>query len=153
MKQLRVIGVGSPYERDDQAWQVIDFLRLQFRGNDYEFIKLDRPGSQLIAYLEDADRVVVMDSLEQTPVQAREQSVILLEVDQLQEENILFSSHAFGVAESLQLAKAMQLLPNELHILGLSPTAGIVALADRCAAIINDILSGEQGRVQDADAV
>ena len=149
MTHVRVIGVGSPYERDEQAWQVIDFLRLQFRGRDFEFIKLDRPGSQLIAYLNDADKVVLLDSLEQSA----QESVIPLELDQIQEENVLFSSHGFGVAEALLLARAMQIMPDEFYILGLSPTAGIVALAERCTAILNDILTGEQGKAQDADVV
>lgn len=149
MKQLRVIGVGSPFAQDDQAWQVIDFLKLQFRGNEIDFIKLDRPGSQLIAYLEDAERVVVLDTLEQTTLK----DVVPVGVDQLQEENILLSSHGFGVAESLLLAKAMQILPHELYILGLSPTARIIILAEQCATILNKILTGEQGKAQDTDVV
>ena len=149
MKQVRVIGVGSPHEYDDLAWQVIDFLKLQFRGNDIAFVKLDRPGSQLIAYLEDAERIVILDSLEQ-PAQ---EGVISLSVDQLQEENVLFSSHGFGVAESLQLARAMQILPNALYILGLSPEARSTVLAERCASILTKILSDEQGEAQNVDVV
>lgn len=149
MKTLRVIGVGSPHEQDDLAWQAIDFLKLQFRGSDFEFMKLDRPGSQLIAHLDKAEKVVILDSLEQPA----EESVVLLNTDQLQEENLLFSSHGFGVAEALQLASVMQLLPAKLYILGLSPGTRITVLAERCAAMLTTILSGEQDEAQNADVV
>ena len=149
MKKLRVIGVGSPHGQDDLAWQTIDFLKLQFRGNDIEFTKLDRPGSQLIAYLEGVEKVVILDSLEQSA----EESVVALNIDQLQEENLLFSSHGFGVAESLQLAGVMQLLPAKLYILGLSPGSRVTVLADRCAAMLTSILADDQGQAQNADVV
>jgi len=127
---LRVIAVGSPFTGDDLAWQVSDTLQQQF--DTIDFIKLDRPGSQLIEYLQGVDRVVVIDALEEKVTS----SIVELTMQQLQQETNLVSSHGFGVSETLRLAEAMQALPETLCILGLSPGVDIHSLADRCAAII-----------------
>lgn len=154
MTCLRIIGVGSPFGSDHSAWQVIDALQEKFASDDYqpgsiEFVKLDRPGSQLIEYLQAADRVIVIDAL----AEDREEGVVELSPQQLQEEACLVSSHGFGVAEALQLAQAMQTLPAEIRILGLSPSLAIQNLAARCSELLHESIPGNGINKKVFDAV
>lgn len=139
MSSVRVLAVGSPFENDNLAWQVSDQLQAAFP--DVDFIKLDRPGTQLIDYLQNAEYVVVMDSL----AEGHHKAVLDLSLEQLQGETRLVSSHGLGVAETLQLAQAMQMLPKALRILGLSPDVNIAVLADGCQHYIT-VTTDKPGR-------
>jgi hydrogenase maturation protease len=112
---IRIIGVGSPFGMDQAGWLAIDYLQsCQF--DDCELIKLDRPGSGLLGYLQDVDQVVVIDALNSSG-QAGE--VKLLERDELAQSQELTSSHGFGVAEALALADQLGALPQRISLLGI----------------------------------
>jgi hydrogenase maturation protease len=111
----RVIGIGSPFGADQAAWRAIDLLQ----GADLtgcELIKLDRPGSDLLHYFEGVEDVVLIDAVlaDQAPGTA-----VSLQRDALALAACRTSSHGFGVAEALQLAARLELLPPRLLLIGI----------------------------------
>ena len=111
----RIIGIGSPFGADQAGWRAIDLLADSGLA-DCELIKLDRPGSDLLRYFEDAQDVVLIDAVltDQAPG-----SVVRLARDDLSLAACRTSSHGFGVAEALQLAERLELLPPHLLLIGI----------------------------------
>jgi hydrogenase maturation protease len=117
-----VIGIGSPFEGDRIGWDVIDLMSsdidlMNALGEGAELLKLDRPGSGLIERINGAARVILIDALQLSV----EGDLLSLKAEELVGNNCLVSSHGFGVAEALGLASAMQVMPEQLEIFGLSP--------------------------------
>ncbi|MEW8627823.1 MAG: hydrogenase maturation protease [Candidatus Thiodiazotropha sp.] len=112
---IRIIGVGSPFGADRAGWLAIDYLQ-SCQLEDCELIKLDRPGSGLLSYLQDADQVVVIDALSST---GRAGDVVRVSRDELAQCQGLTSCHGFGVAEALALADQLGELPQQISLLGI----------------------------------
>jgi hydrogenase maturation protease len=111
----RILGVGSPFGADQLAWLAIDHLAgLDLK--DCELTKLDRPGGQLISYFQGVDRVVVIDAV---CVPDNPGSVTTIDLEILHQLEYLTSSHGFGVAEAVALARQLGQLPPNFHILGI----------------------------------
>jgi hydrogenase maturation protease len=111
----RILGVGSPFGADRLAWDAIDHLALL--GLDgCELVKLDRPGSKLLAYFGGVDNLILLDAvtLDNDPG-----SVSLLNTGQLQRLASGTSSHGFGVAQAIDLAEQLNQLPDRLRIVGI----------------------------------
>jgi hydrogenase maturation protease len=112
---IRIIGIGSPFGADQLGWLAIEHLQT-CRLADCELIKLDRPGSGLLAYFQGAEQVVLIDAL-QSPGRAGE--VVAVSVDELANCVGLTSCHGFGVAEAISLAARLGNLPDRLDLLGI----------------------------------
>ena len=144
---LTIIGIGSPIAGDQMGWQVIDQLQQLRQHHDIELdtygplqpanqiqsteqiqlIKLDRPGSGLLDYLDVENKVILIDAI--MSKQHDFGDVIRLDahrlVDTLDsvatgEQPSLLSSHGFGLKEALQLAKQLKCLPQDCLIMGLN---------------------------------
>ena len=150
---LTIIGIGSPMPGDQLGWQVIDQLQQLKQRHDIELdsygplqpanqiqsteqiqstkqiqlIKLDRPGSGLLDYLDVEGKVILIDAI--MSEQHDFGDVIRLDAHQLadtldtvatEEQPSLLSSHGFGLKEALQLAKQLKCLPQECVIMGLN---------------------------------
>ncbi|MEJ2423814.1 MAG: hydrogenase maturation protease [Candidatus Thiodiazotropha sp.] len=112
---IRIIGVGSPFGADRLGWEAIDHL--QSRAPDgCELIKLDRPGSGLLRYLEGVEQVVIIDAVLQG-VAAGEVAMISRET--LADSSTLTSCHGFGVADALALAQQLGDLPQRIDLIGI----------------------------------
>jgi hydrogenase maturation protease len=143
-----VIGIGSPFEGDRIGWDVLDAMAMDRGladelGGDVEYLKLDRPGSRLLEYLEGADSAILIDALQGESME----TYTRLSLDQLQEEERLYSSHGFGVAETLRLGQAMSSLPPEVIIYGVAVQAEPDEIADAIREEIIDRCSGVRGEV------
>jgi hydrogenase maturation protease len=112
---IRILGVGSPFGADRLAWQAVDHLA-GLGLTDCELTKLDRPGSQLLAYLQGVERVVIIDAVR---LSDNPGSVITIDLETLHQLEYLTSSHGFGVAEAIALAGQLGQLPSKFHILGI----------------------------------
>ena len=116
---VRIIGVGSPVGGDVLGWQVVQRLR-----NDTGFasrpglqiVYLDRPGLQLLDAMQGAAAVILVDAVSGTAAQG---SVVETGKDALLEQESRLSTHHLGVAEALQLAHALNRLPEKLLLVGL----------------------------------
>jgi hydrogenase maturation protease len=122
----RIIGIGSPFGADQLGWRAIDLLQ-ETGLSDCELIKLDRPGSQLIHYLADAQNVVLIDAVagDQPPG-----TVMRLQRDELSLAACQTSSHGFGVAEALQMAAQLDLLPKHLLLIGVQIGADLQVMPE-----------------------
>ncbi|MBA1444721.1 MAG: hypothetical protein M3H12_18085 [Chromatiales bacterium] len=59
---IRVIGIGSPLGADQLGWLALEALE-EAAIPDLELIRLDRPGSGLLRYFEDVERVLLIDAV------------------------------------------------------------------------------------------
>lgn len=111
----RILGVGSPFGADRLAWEAIDSLaELGLEG--CEAIKLDRPGSGLLAYFESVEHLILLDAV---VLDTEPGGVSLLDPVQLQRLSPSTSSHGFGVAQAIDLAGQLDQLPERLQIVGI----------------------------------
>lgn len=136
-----IIGIGSPFGDDRAGWQVIERLRQRPLPEGVELLCLDRPGPALIAYLQGAACVTLIDAV-YSPAHPPG-CCLALDPEQLAPA-CSRSSHGFGLADSLALARTLARWPAELELYGItlgqaradqpaSPAVGSAAvrLADR----------------------
>ncbi len=124
MKQVRVIGVGSPFGADRLGWCMVERLRADPRlegvGPRLALLLRDRPGMALLQDLRDAGAVLLVDAVAGgvpgTLVQLP-RSALLAEARPL-------STHGTGVAEALLLGQALGWLPQRLELWGLETGDG-----------------------------
>jgi hydrogenase maturation protease len=112
---IRILGVGSPFGADRLAWEAVDYLSgLGLDG--CELSKLDRPGSGLLAHFEEAEHLILIDAV---VLDAEPGRASLLDPQQLESLSPGTSSHGFGVAQAIDLAKQLDQLPDCLQLVGL----------------------------------
>jgi hydrogenase maturation protease len=121
VNNVKVIGVGSPFGNDSIGWEVIEKLVQQqslmpLLFNRVELIKADRPGINIIQAFKNAEFVILIDAFFDKD---KPGTVLRLNKNQLVTAQPSFSSHDFGVADAIQLAEKLNMLPEILLIFGL----------------------------------
>ncbi|MEJ2693604.1 MAG: hydrogenase maturation protease [Candidatus Thiodiazotropha sp.] len=111
----RVLGVGSPFGADCLAWLAIDYLA-ELGLDGCELLKLDRPGSTLLSSFQGVEHLILMDAV---VLDAAPGGVSLLDPQQLDRLSPGISSHGFGVAKAIDLAKQLNQLPERLQVVGI----------------------------------
>ena len=124
MNRVRILGIGSPSGDDQAGWLTVDALLALGVGAHAELLKLDRPGAGLIALLENADHVVVVDAMLGMPG-----AILRCDENDWAGYRQGLSSHGFGVQDALTLAQALGSLPLRLELYGIG-----IAAADPGAA-------------------
>ncbi len=115
----RIIGIGSPVAGDDLGWLAIDWLRNAGVDRHAELLTLDRPGPGLLDHLQPDARVILIDAMEAgLPAGTLRE----LALDDLLAQARPPSSHDLGLAETLALAQALEVLPRQLHLIGIQMT-------------------------------
>lgn len=112
-----LIGVGQP-DRGDDALGLVALERLADRSKTVERIPHHGEGLGLIALWEGRGRVVLIDALDA----GRPPGTLLRfspDSGPLLAKAFRTSSHAFGVAEAVEMARVLGRLPESLVILGL----------------------------------
>ncbi len=122
----RLLGVGSPFGADRLAWEAIDHLAALGLG-ECELVKLDRPGSSLLAWFDGVEHLILLDAL---AVDSDAGSPRLLDPRELDRLAPGTSSHGFGVAQALDLAAQLDQLPDRVDILGIATGADLSRLPD-----------------------
>ncbi len=118
MSRVRILGIGSPSGDDQAGWLTVDALRdAGVSDNDQVFIeKLDRPGANLIALLENAAWVIVVDATHSNSQIGRVQRFGQEDWPDYQQG---LSSHGLGVIDALKLACELGCLPAKLDLYGI----------------------------------
>ncbi len=116
----RVIGLGSPHGDDRIGWQLIDELARLRLPPDVELRALDRPGVALLAELDGAERVWLLDACDMgaAPGTLRRWTRQALP---LAGAAASLSCHDIGLAEALQLADACGLALPPLILVAIQP--------------------------------
>lgn len=118
MKEIKIIGIGSPFGDDRLGWLAIDMLKKSNSKDIFcDLIVCDRPGMKLLELLHDADEVYLIDAVQaDSPVGTIHRFTI---DDVSSSRSLQMSSHGFGLVEALQLAQALENLPPKLIIFGI----------------------------------
>jgi hydrogenase maturation protease len=149
MSSVHIFGIGSPAGDDQAGWLTVDaLLALGIRAGDGLVIeKLDRPGSALIALLERAERVVLVDAMQGGGEIGQIRHVAAADWPRYRGG---LSSHGLGVIDALLLAEELGSLPPGLELYGIEvggatprsrPSREIQAAAARLASMIADQLT------------
>jgi len=162
MTVVRILGVGSPSGDDQAGWLVVRELertdltvRLPCRAS---LLSLDRPGAQLIEYLEGADLVVLIDAMCSG---APPGTISRLDAAQCTSRDRPVSGHEFGVVSALELARALGGLPACVLLYGIEiasvkpasqPSEAVLAAATHLAQIIARELAQRFGMSARPDA-
>ncbi|MCF7807651.1 MAG: hydrogenase maturation protease [Candidatus Marinimicrobia bacterium] len=122
MKPLTVIGIGNRLRGDDAAGpMVIDGL-MELNDPQVELIDAGSDAIGLLEYLNDRNRVWIVDacSMAKSPGE-----VVKFRPDQVDMllKNDLQNLHGLGLAEALKMATELKMLPKELMIFGIQPQA------------------------------
>lgn len=120
-KKIKILGIGSPFGDDRVGWMVADALQ---RAPEFQayldktlIIKsLNRPHLSLLQEFDQTERVYLVDAM----ISGRELGAIkqfsLVDIDV---DHELISTHGFGVIQSLQMAKVLKALPEQLSLYGI----------------------------------
>jgi len=114
----RLIGIGNEYRGDDAAGLIIArrLIPLQFPG--LEIIQHLGDGAELMELWRDASEIVVVDA-----VRSGAAPGTIFRIDAVRErvavEFFSYSTHAFSLAEAVELSRQLGQLPRSLYIYGI----------------------------------
>lgn len=120
-KRTLVIGIGNPLMSDDGLGRkVLEKLAQEDLPQGVELIELGTPGWGLAANFEGYQKVVIIDAVRMGQKPGTWRRFSPQQVRFVTRDTTL-SLHGPGLAESLELAQALDLLPEELIIYGVEP--------------------------------
>jgi len=110
----RILGIGSPLGADRAGWAVAEAV-VERLGEGATCECLDRPGAGLVERLEEANDLILIDAM-RAGLDAGE--VRELAREEMLTGGPLLSSHGLGVAQALELARALGVVPEGLRVFG-----------------------------------
>ena len=114
MSGYRILGIGSPLGADRAGWAVAEAAAEKL-GERTTCECLDRPGANLVERLEEANDLILVDAM-RAGLGAGE--VRQLSRGEMLTGGPLLSSHGLGVAQALELARALGVVPEGLRVFG-----------------------------------
>jgi len=118
--KLKIIGVGSPFGDDRLGWVAAEQLKTlpiyQSEIDKIDVTILDRPGAALISQWKDADAVILIDAVRSG---AAPGTLHILSADDINENTQSTSSHGFGIASTMALARTLDELPEHFYVCGI----------------------------------
>ena len=137
---MRIIGVGNEYRRDDAAG-LIAARRLRARG-----VEADEHTGDLATLMErwsGADDLILIDAVRSGAVPAGTLHRLDVSRAPLPRELFRSSTHALGLAEAVELSRALGTLPGRVTIYGIeahdfAPRVGLSADVERAVATVVD---------------
>lgn len=117
---IRILGIGSPFGDDRAGWEAAEMLqqsrRLGAASPQVEIRRLDRPGLLLVGQLAGTAQVILIDAVRSG---AAIGAIHRFDGAELSRPGPALSSHAGGVVEAVQLARALGDLPLHLLVYGI----------------------------------
>jgi len=118
MERTLIIGAGNHYRRDDAAGLLVA-ARLKARACDsFEVIEQSGEGAALMEAWKQADRAIIIDAV----CSGGEPGTIYrwdARADTIPRNSFQRSTHAFGIAEAIEMARALGELPSHLIVYGI----------------------------------
>ena len=123
---VTVIGIGSPFGDDRLGWLAAEALRtspvIAAAGvGAVSIVVRDRPGFMLLSDWQDTDKVVLIDAVCGGAVPG---SLRVLSADEIVSGDTTLSTHGFGVAAAVELARVLGHLPAQWVLYGLEIDRG-----------------------------
>lgn len=120
MNELHVLGIGSPFGDDQLGWDVVKLLQQQptLSGINPQQLHLeyyDRPGMHLLKLMVPAQTVFLIDAVK---TNAAIGTLHCFQNEEIENISGTLSTHDFGIAEVMQMGKALQLLPQKVVLYG-----------------------------------
>jgi hydrogenase maturation protease len=116
-----VIGIGNPLRGDDGIGsRALEILAQEDLPEGVELVELGTPGWGLVTNLQDRQRVIIIDAVRMGQKPGAWRRFSPQEVRFITQDETL-SLHEPGLAESLELAQALDWLPDEIIIYGIEP--------------------------------
>jgi hydrogenase maturation protease len=115
---LLVIGIGNEF-RDDDALGILAVRELRRRDiPDLRVMEMDGEGAALIEAWRGAERVIIVDAIKSGDVPG---IIHRLDIppDHLPRKFLHNSSHEFGAADAIELARNLRCLPHRLILYGI----------------------------------
>jgi len=144
-----IIGLGNEYRRDDAVGLVVARRLREAAPESVRVLEESGEGAALIESWQDADTVILIDAVHSGAkpgtihrLDAREQPIA--------KRFFRFSTHAFGVADAVELARALGRLPPRLIVYGIegkSFEAG-VGLSPEAEAAAQAVVERVLGEIQ-----
>ncbi|NQV15651.1 hydrogenase maturation protease [bacterium] len=120
MSTLTVIGIGNRLRGDDAIGpMVIDALR-ERHDTELKLVDAGNDALGILEYFDNQGSIMIVDAcrMNKAPGTVLEfnasKAAMVLDMDPL-------SLHGLGLAEALQMAESLQMLPSELKIIGIEP--------------------------------
>jgi len=114
----RILGIGSPFGDDRVGWLAAEMVRVSawYRSlaAAVQVESLDRPGPGLLAAMQGASHVVLVDAMRSGEPPGTIRRVDLDRVGVSSDK--LVSVHGFDLADTLALGNALGLLPSRLTL-------------------------------------
>lgn len=136
-----VLGIGSPHGDDQIAWLLVDKLQQQFQSPEIYWEKVSAPVTSLVNQISTYDYVLVIDAAEMG--MAPGDSVFMQDAASALEQNqTTVSSHAMGLQDSWQMAKAlgMTLPAINLFLIQLDQCEPMAPISKELSSRIPDML-------------
>ena len=132
-----VIGIGNAYRRDDAVGLVIARHLLREASNTFEVREENGEGASLLEAWGQSNNVILVDATHSGAVPG---TVVRLDagVTPVPIRYFRYSTHAFGVAEAIELARSLGRLPRRLVVFGVEGndfTAGEGLSAEVAASV------------------
>jgi hydrogenase maturation protease len=117
-RQALVIGLGNDYRGDDAIGRIVARGLKAMAGDDFRVLEESGEGAALIEAWKGADFVILIDA-----VHSGEAAGTIhrfdAEAQPIPARFFHYSTHAFSVAEAVELARALDQLPTRLVIYGI----------------------------------
>ena len=153
-ERVRVLGIGSPSGDDQAGWLTVDVLlaRNLHLGREVIIEKLDRPGVNLIAMLEDTPWVILVDAMHSNGQVGQIQRFDQHDWPHYRQG---LSSHGLGVLDALTLARELGCLPARLDVYGIEieavmPGGGVGKTTQAAARKLADIIANDLSETEGA---
>ncbi|MCK4574162.1 MAG: hydrogenase maturation protease [candidate division Zixibacteria bacterium] len=112
-----VIGVGNEFRSDDAVGLVVARSLSKLNPDNCDILESSGEGAGLIHLWEGYDDVILIDAVKSGRKVGALHTVDVSD-EEIPAEQMHFSSHSFGVAEAIEVARALGCLPARLTIYG-----------------------------------
>jgi hydrogenase maturation protease len=117
-RSVIIIGVGNPYRGDDGAGLAVARSLRSRSPRDVEVLERNGEPASLIAAWEGADAVILVDAVSSGSKPGTIHALDAVKTP-LDRDLFRYSVHAFGVAEAVELSRALGSLPRILWVYGI----------------------------------
>ena len=144
-----IIGLGNEYRRDDAVGLIVARRLREAAPKSVRVLEETGEGASLLESWQDADTVILIDA-----VQSGAAPGTLHRLDAnaqpMAKEFFRFSTHAFGLAEAVELGRALGRLPPRLIVYGIEGKSfeagvGLSPEVEAAAQVVVERVLGELG--------